>query len=362
MQQQNAIIIRSGVSQNWALAGSNQNFLTNSFSLRQQLQCRYVLARHGLSLINSYYYRLDETAYSIVIVYYRFFQRAKLRKFLSRILRRGDSVLASPFMRSFLQRRLNNTQSLTANRIKYNKFKNLLYYRRLFREKEVNRKEYKLIKEDRRKLKKSLSTYLWQFDGRLRGWGDIEFFYFAPIRISPRKTMLYKIRSILYNVLGERVHISLYNINQFVPIVNPVLFSSYYTFNRLKRYLYLYDLIQLIGLSSKLSLSNLVGQTLAIGIERHETRKIQRRFLQVFTQITDRMVSWEFIKRKPLDWRISIFGRLDAQIRRQHIRIQIGRTNYQFFDNLTSYSLNTAKSKFSTSSVRVWMRNLAHWH
>lgn len=103
--------------------------------------------------------------------------------------------------------------------------------------------------------------------------------------------MLYKIRSILYNVLGERVHISLYNINQFVPIVNPVLFSSYYTFNRLKRYLYLYDLIQLIGLSSKLSLSNLVGQTLAIGIERHETRKIQRRFLQVFTQITDRMVS-----------------------------------------------------------------------
>lgn len=123
----------------------------------------------------------------------------------------------------------------------------------------------------------------------------------VPLAIGRRRMIIYKIRAALRKVLGERFSISIYNINQFIPFVNPLLFSSYYVFNRFKRYLYLYDLIQLIGLSSKLSLSNLVGQTLAMGIERHETRKIQRRFLKVFTQITDRMVSWELIKRKPLD-------------------------------------------------------------
>lgn len=119
----------------------------------------------------------------------------------------------------------------------------------------------------------------------------MELFYFGPMIVSPRRTLLYKVRAILNSLFNERVSVSLYNINQFVPVVNPVLFSSYYTFNRLQKYLYLYDLIQLVGLSSRFSLSNLVGQTLAIGIERHETLKIQRRFVRVFTRITDRILS-----------------------------------------------------------------------
>lgn len=100
---------------------------------------------------------------------------------------------------------------------------------------------------------------------------------------------------------------------------------------------------------------------LSLGLERHETQRKQTTFLRMYKAVLDRSVSWAGIKRKPIDWRISVYGRLDANMRRQHTLFQVGMTSYQTLDVLNNYSFYTAKSKFSTASVRIWIRNLVHW-
>lgn len=81
---------------------------------------------------------------------------------------------------------------------------------------------------------------------------------------------------------------SAYNVSQFVPIANPVVFSSYYIFRRFSKLRYLHDLVQVVLISAKLGTSQLLGHMLSIGIEKHETKRKQRRFVKMFESVVNR--------------------------------------------------------------------------
>ena len=325
MQQINPLGLRVGSVQNWEIGKLSRLKDTSSASWRISLPVKRILARHGCFLLNMYCYNNPSVVSSTaVIVYYRYLQRGRLIRYLSRILRQGDAMLAPPLARLYLNRRM-----LTV-----------------------------------RPKSKFLDGY-WSSthlnDRFFRGWGDFELLYFAPSNFLYRRSMNYKVQKQLVQLTGTRVFISSYNISQFVPIVNPMIFSSYYIFRRFSKLRYLNDLIQVVLISSRLGTSQLISHILAIGIEKHETKRLQRRFVNMFESVVNRALGWELIRRKPVDWRVSIYGRLDGRIRRSHVLIKVGRTKYQRLDNLINYAYSISKSKFSASSVRVWVRNLVHW-
>jgi len=325
MQQINPIGLRVGSVQNWDIGKLVRLKDTNNLSWQTSLPIKRILARHGCFLINIYCYNNSSgTSTTAVVVYYRYLQRGRLMRYLSKMLRQGDAVLAPPLVRLYLNRRL-----LTV-----------------------------------RPKSKFLDGY-WANshlnDRFFRGWGDFELLYFAPSNFLYRRSINYKVQKELTTLLGERVFTSMYNVSQFVPIVNPMIFSSYYIFRRYSKLRYLSDVIQIVLISSRLGTSQLMSHIIAMGIEKHETKRLQRRFVNIFESVINRALNWELIRRKPVDWRVSIYGRLDGRIRRSHVLIKVGRTKYQRLDNLINYAYSISKSKFSTSSVRVWVRNLIHW-
>lgn len=74
-------------------------------------------------------------------------------------------------------------------------------------------------------------------------------------------------------------------------MVNPIIFSSYYIFRRFSKLRYLNDVIQIVLISSKLGTSQLISHILAIGIEKHETKRLQRRFVHIFEGVVNRALS-----------------------------------------------------------------------
>lgn len=325
MQQVNPIGFRVGVVQNWVSDKFLRGRITADINWKSWLPIRYILARHGCYLLTIYVYKLDAlNSITAVIVYYRYLQRGRLARYLSRLLRQGDAVLAPIITRLYFNRRILSLRPKS-------KFLDNIWSK----------------------------TY---FNSRhLRGWGDIELLYLAPSNLLYRRSINYKIQRELVKMYAERIFVSTYNITEFIPIINPLVFSSYYIFRRFTRLRYLHDLIQIVLISSRLGTSHLLGHVLALGIEKHETRRKQRYFVKMFEKVLDRALSWELVYRKPIDWRVSIYGRLDGRIRRSHTLVKVGRTRYQHLDNLINYSCTVSKSKFSTSSVRIWMRNLIHW-
>lgn len=326
MQQVNPTGLRIGIVQNWNSDKILRNRITLDVAWRSSLPVRYILARHGCYLLNIYTYKLavSTNAITVVIVYYRYIQRGRLTRHLSRILRRGDAVLAPVLTRIYFTRRIINL-----------------------------RPKSKFL--DNRWLKYYLNIRYF------RGWGDFELLYFAPSNFIYRRSINYKLQRELIHIYNDRIFVSTYNVTQFVTTVNPLVFSSYYIFRRFSKLRYLHDLIQIVLISAKLGTTQLLGHILAIGIEKHETKRKQRYFIKIFEKVLDRALSWELVYRKPLDWRVSVYGRLDGHIRRSHTLVRVGRTRYQQLDNLINYSYSISKSKFSTSSVRIWIRNLIHW-
>jgi Ribosomal protein S3, C-terminal domain. len=325
MQQVNPVGLRVGAVQNWTSDKLVRSRITFDISWRSSLPIRYTFARYGCYLLNFYTYRLSTSnSLTAVFVHYRYIQRGRLIRHLSAILRRGDAVLAPLAIRVYFNRRLVNLRPRSH-------FLDLLFNKKYFSE-----------------------VYL-------RGWGDLELLYLLPTEYLYRRSIHYKIQRELVAVFRERCFVSVYSINQFFALINPLVFSSYYVFKRFSALRYLHDLIQITIIATRLGTSKLLGHALAIGIEKHETKRKQRYFLKIFEKVLDRVLSWELVYRKPLDWRVSIYGRLDGRIRRMHILIKVGCTRYQHLDNLINYSYTISKTKFSTSSVRVWIRNLSHW-
>lgn len=330
MQQINPTALRVAATQRWDLnkipglaltVGDNPGDIW-----RTNLVLRRALARYGCFVLHSYYYRADPLVTNAVIVYYRYFQRARLVHYLSRIVRRGDAVLAPPFARLYLGRRLS---ALSASS-KYLKVRWL-----------------KIVWQHRRRA--------------YRGWGDLETLYLQPLEILQRRTIAHSLQHQLSAFTGTPVRVSLYNINQFISTINPQAFTAYYIFKRYSKFQYLYDLVNGAILATRFNTASLLSHILALGIEKHEAKRRQKKFLRMFERVLSRILSWQLIDRKPFSWRISVYGRLDAKIRRQHILIKVGGVQYQFAGKLISYSLSTAKSKYGTASVRVWIRNLIHW-
>lgn len=325
MQQVQPVGLRVGATQGWDFTKVQYCEGAQSLNWRYQLLVRRTIADYGCFVMNTYFYNTKNESFNAVVVYYRYLQRSRLPGYLAAMVRRGDAVLAPPWLRFFLARKVRHI------RPKSTYFSNRLLV--------------------------DAST---EFS---RGYGDTELSHLGPDQLIHRRTLTYRLRGRLMQEIFQDhyTHVILYDVGQFIRIVNPWLIGSYYVFRRFSKLLYLHDAIQITTFVSRTHTPHLLAHILAVGIERHETRRQQKRFLRMFKSILDRVISWPLISRKPFDWRISLYGRLDAEIRRKHTMFQVGKTSYNTLDNLNNYTLHTAKTKFSTTSVRIWMRNLVHW-
>lgn len=325
MQQVQPIGLRVGSTQSWDFSKVQYREGTQHLNWRYQLLVRRTIADYGCFVMNTYFYNTKNESFNAVVVYYRYLQRSRLPGYLAAMIRRGDAVLAPAWLRFFLVRKARHIRP----RSNYLSGQHLL----------------------------AVTT---EFS---RGYGDIELTYLGPNQFLHRRTLTYRLRGRLIQELFQNyyTHVMLYDIGQFIRIVNPWLVSSYYVFRRFSKLLYLNDAIQITTFVSRTHTPQLLAHILTLGLERHETRRQQKRFLRMFKAVLDRVVSWPLINRKPFDWRISLYGRLDAEIRRKHVIFQVGKTSYSSLDNLNNYTIYVAKTKFSTTSVRIWIRNLVHW-
>ena len=89
----------------------------------------------------------------------------------------------------------------------------------------------------------------------------------------------------------RRTRISLYDIYQFLPPVNTVYIKQYYTFQSFSSLLYILYIIQIILLSTYLHTTRLLTHVIAICLERHETKRKQKKFIALFRTALARAVT-----------------------------------------------------------------------
>ena len=199
MQQIQPLGLRSGVTQGWI---SNQYQLHNkSLNREYQWLLRKIFAKHGLFLINGYYYNMYDQIVCTGI-YYKYIQRGRLPKYLAKLTRQGDILLAPPFIRLYTYRRFAK-----------------IFFR----------------------ARKILEPQFGAFAMRriYRGWGDMELRLYGPLTHTMYSTLYYFLRKKFDFLFLRRTRISLYDIYQFLPPVNPVYIKQYYTFQRFSSLLYI---------------------------------------------------------------------------------------------------------------------------
>jgi len=56
-----------------------------------------------------------------------------------------------------------------------------------------------------------------------------------------------------------------------------------------------------------------------------------------------------------------VYGKLDAKMRRTHVLMRSGHTQYQQVNFLTSSCKMASFTKFGASTVQIWLRNVSEW-
>jgi hypothetical protein len=100
-----------------------------------------------------------------------------------------------------------------------------------------------------------------------------------------------QLRQIYDQLFGGRSEVLLYNIVQFVPLLNPLVTTRYYIFKRFGGLLYRDDLVQTVYLAIYLNLSRLLAHTIVIGLERHAQKRQQRRFIAMLKATVERLTT-----------------------------------------------------------------------
>ena len=329
MQQVNPLGFRLGSSVGW----QGQEFGTTGSAISWQLNwlARKAIARRGSFLINAYTFSHRQMMFC-VLVYYCYHQRSRLQRWLVGYLNRREGVLAPPKARYFvLYKTTLNSHSAWFNR-------------------RVNTK--RIFPRGGLKGRSLVASRSW----KIRGWVDLEFKTLAPLQ-----------RRLAYNLILERRDLTsqwlprstfrAHNIFEFIGGANPLVLLRHYILQRFSKMLYQADLLSVIYLATQLNLSRLLAHSILLGLERHAGRRQQRRFLSMVRTMFEHIVMWKRVQNRPL-WRVSIFGKLDAKMRRTHMKMRIGFIRYQEVDFLTDYTSLVSRSKFGTTSVRIWMRNL----
>jgi hypothetical protein len=150
----------------------------------------------------------------------------------------------------------------------------------------------------------------------------------------------------------QRSEFRAYNIFNFIKGVNVLKAMRKYELKRFQKVLFSVDILSIIYRATQLNLSRLLAHSIIMGLERHARKREQRRYLGMVRIMFEEVMMWESVKNRQL-WRISIFGKLDAKMRRIHRKMRIGFIRYQELDFLIDYSSLVAKTKFGTTSVRI---------
>ena len=329
MQQVNSIGHRLGSTIGWQTSTLELNNPEISWQLQSVL--RKSMARRGSFLINYYYYYHRNVTF-VPIVYYRYHQRSRLQRWLVGYLNRREGVLAPPKVRYFVL------------------YKNQLYNQKAL----ISRKS-----ELRRVFPKAgLKGYTNKafLSRKVRGWIDLEFKIYSVVSRRQANTLAWQLRNAVGSLL-PRSEFRAYNIFDFVTTVNPIKATRHYILQRFSKMLYQADVLVAIYVATQLNLSHLFAHTILLGLQRQAGRRKQRRFLGMVRVMSERIMMWPTVINRPL-WRLSVFGKLDANMRRVHFKLRVGFVRYQELDFLTNYSSIVARTKYGTSSVRVWMRNI----
>lgn len=190
---------------------------------------------------------------------------------------------------------------------------------------------------------------------RLRGWIDLEykiFFYFKNWSHISTSRLLNKSLSLLGGITELRVH----NIIDFIETVNPNAAIRHYILRRYQRVIFSQDVVSGLYLAIQLSLSSLLAHTIILGLERNARRRRQRSFMYMVKSIIIHMAKWNTFQKRII-WRISVFGKIDAKIRRRHYKLRLGFVRHQSIEYVLNYSQQIARTKFGSTSVRIWLRH-----
>jgi hypothetical protein len=378
MQQVNPTGLRVGIT-GWQ--ASRHEKIHPEVTWRANELARRALARRGMFLINSHSYnyrgRIVHT-----LVFYRYLQRSRLERWLAQSIRLRKGQLAPWPSRYRILRKLDiYNYRAVANRkrlmkklfpapiLPYPKRKRVPHpiWRSMS---EVMRKKYNARHEKKVALAKaSRERLLGESDRqynkrmalsrRLRGWLDIESQRYATHRTSGSESTVRRLRQAYDKLYGGRSDVIRYNVLQRMPTVNPLIACRYYIFKRYSRRLYQADAIQAVYLAIHLNFARLLVHTIVLGLERHAGKRKQVQFRNMMKAILARRVTWEVIRPKKTLLRISVFGKLDARMRRAHVQMNVGDVRYQGLDFMTSYHQQVSKTKFGSSNVRIWLRNVA---
>lgn len=329
MQQVNSLGYRLG-STGWQ---TDINETVNS-EIGEQVQnrVRKSRARRGSFRVTSYYYYHRGVLFC-PSVYYRYNQRSRLKRWLVGYLNRRQGLLAPPKVRYFTLQK-NNVEN------------------------------YKSVLGRQRQLKRVFpKTGLKGYSKNalrsraMRGWVDMELKVYGILSRRQAENLQWQLRESA-SKLAVRTSFRAYNIFDFIKGVNLMRGMRHYVLQRFSKLLYQSDIFSAMYVATQLNMSHLFANAVQRGRERHAGRqRQQRRFRMMVRVMSERIMLWKTVENRPL-WRLSVFGKLDAKMRRVHYRLRVGFVRYQEVDFLTSYSNATARTKYGTSSVRVWMRNL----
>jgi hypothetical protein len=92
-------------------------------------------------------------------------------------------------------------------------------------------------------------------------------------------------------MFGGRSNVLLYNIMQFIPMLNPLATAKYYIFKRFGGLIYQADIVQATYLATHFNMSRLLSHTIVLGLERHAGERKQRRFLKMLEATIARLTS-----------------------------------------------------------------------
>jgi hypothetical protein len=132
--------------------------------------------------------------------------------------------------------------------------------------------------------------------------------------------------------LGGRSSARLFNILQFIPSTNPLVIARYYIFKRFTNMMFQSDVIEALYLAAYRNISERLSHIIVLGLERTAGKRKQRRFLKMVQATIDRLAALDSMGKRPLTGRISIYGKLDAKMRRNHIELGKGEIQFQQLD------------------------------
>ncbi len=378
MQQINQTGLRLGTATGWQVSRHEK---TNA-----DLGWRYVdttrkeLAKRGLFCLNAHVYN-HRGVWMNAIVYYRYLQRSRLNQWLVKTTRRREGALSEwktryrifykldvTGVKSKLSRKLGLRSAFPAL-VKPKpkrpfvppwKWKRMSTAQR----KAYDRKFKAVVVETVKRQPWEPHIRRWKAEKlskKVRGWADLEWKLYCIHKLGETERLNHQLRLVYDQLLGGRSEVLLYNVMQFVPMINPLTTSRYYIFKRFGGLMYQADLIQASYLAIQFGVGRLLVHTIIMGLERHAAKRKQRRFLKMLEATINRLTTWDALTLAPLLARISIYGKLDAKMRRTHVLLEYGDVQYQQINFLTSAYKQVSNTKFGTSTVQIWLRNVSEF-